>query len=143
MATTTSMPGPSTPHQLFLVFNELIEAELNPREGFDPAYMIDQSHNVTDPIESMLSSAEAILGAYARALLVDRNVLHDAQERNDPMLASRMLRRAYETDISPILAMARVNAGGAIDALAVYRQSGWRHRKADERSAVGLGAGIV
>jgi len=43
-----------------------VEAELNPRSGFNPAYMIDQSHNVTDPIESMLSSAEAIVGAYAK-----------------------------------------------------------------------------
>ena len=52
--------GSINPHQLFLVFNELVEAELNPRDGFSPAYMIDQSHNVTDPIESMMSSAEAI-----------------------------------------------------------------------------------
>ena len=37
------------PHQLFLVFNELAEAETQPRAGFDPAYMIDQSNNVTDP----------------------------------------------------------------------------------------------
>ena len=59
--------GSINPHQLFLVFNELIEAELNPRDGFDPAYMIDQSHNVTDPIESMISSAEAIAGAFALA----------------------------------------------------------------------------
>ena len=64
--------GSINPHQLFLVFNELIEAELNPRDGFDPAYMIDQSHNVTDPIESMISSAEAIAGAFAKASLVDR-----------------------------------------------------------------------
>ncbi|WP_204275036.1 hypothetical protein, partial [Stenotrophomonas maltophilia] len=71
--------GSINPHQLFLVFNELIEAELNPRDGFDPAYMIDQSHNVTDPIESMISSAEAIAGAFAKASLVDRAALAAAQ----------------------------------------------------------------
>lgn len=135
--------GSINPHQLFLVFNELAEAEANPRSGFDPAYMIDQSHNVTDPIESMLSSAEAIAGCYARAQLVDREALRAAQEANDVMLAFRTLRAAYETDVGPILAMARMEQGGAIDWLTTYRASQYRARKAQERKAVGLGAGIV
>jgi L-rhamnose isomerase/sugar isomerase len=135
--------GSINPHQLFLVFNELVEAELNPRDGFDPAYMIDQSHNVTDPIESMLSSAEAIVGAYAKALLVDREALRAAQQGNDVMMAFQALRKAYRTDVSPIVALARAEAGGAIDVLAAYRNSDWRERKAQERRPVGLGAGIV
>jgi len=135
--------GSINPHQLFLVFNELVEAQNDPRKGFDPAYMIDQSHNVTDPIESMLSSAEAIAGCYVRALLVDRDALHDAQDSNDVMLAFRTLRTAYETDVGPILAKAREEQGGAIDWLGTYRTSKYRLRKAQERKAVGLGAGIV
>jgi L-rhamnose isomerase/sugar isomerase len=135
--------GSINPHQLFLVFNELVEAELAPRDGFDPAYMIDQSHNVTDPIESMLSSAETIAGAYAKAVIVDRGALHAAQNDNDTMMAFQALRRAYRTDVSAIVAMARYEAGGAIDVLDAYRASGWRDRKAQERRAVGLGAGIV
>ncbi|WP_062782606.1 L-rhamnose catabolism isomerase [Novosphingobium capsulatum] len=135
--------GSINPHQLFLVFNELVEAELNPRDGFNPSYMIDQSHNVTDPIESMLSSAEAITGCFAKALLVDRDALHAAQESNDTMMAFQALRRAYSIDVAPILAKARVAAGGAIDVLEAYRLSQYRARKAQERRAVGLGAGIV
>jgi L-rhamnose isomerase/sugar isomerase len=135
--------GSINPHQLFLVFNELVEAELKPRDGFAPAYMIDQSHNVTDPIESMLSSAEAIASAYAKAVIVDREALHAAQQANDVMMAFQALRRAYNVDVAPIVAMARVEAGGAIDVLNAYRDSGWRDRKAQERRAVGLGAGIV
>ena len=135
--------GSINPHQLFLVFNELAEAELNPRDGFNPSYMIDQSHNVTDPIESMLSSAEAIAACFAKASLVDRAALHGAQEANDTMMAFQALRRAYNVDVAPILAMARVEAGGAIDVLAAYRASGYRARKAQERKPVGLGAGIV
>jgi L-rhamnose isomerase / sugar isomerase len=135
--------GSINPHQLFLVFNELVEAELNPRDGFKPAYMIDQSHNVTDPIESMMSSAEAIASCYAKAIIVDRDALHAAQEGNDVMMAFQALRRAYNVDVAPILAMARMEAGGAIDVLAAYRESGYRARKAQERKAVGLGAGIV
>jgi L-rhamnose isomerase/sugar isomerase len=135
--------GSINPHQLFLVFNELVEAELNPRNGFNPAYMIDQSHNVTDPIESMLSSAEAIVSAFAKALLVDRAALHEAQRTNDTMMAFQALRQAYRTDVSPILARVRAEAGGAIDPIATYRTSAWRARKAQERKPVGLGAGIV
>jgi L-rhamnose isomerase/sugar isomerase len=135
--------GSINPHQLFLVFNELVEAEQNPRDGFDPAYMIDQSHNVTDPIESMLSSAEAIVQCYARASLVDRAALHAAQQANDTMMAFQALRRAYTMDVSPILAKARMEAGGAIDVLGTYRASQWRSRKAQQRKPVGLGAGIV
>jgi L-rhamnose isomerase / sugar isomerase len=33
--------------------------------------MIDQSHNVTDPSESLLSSAEAICSAFVKALMVE------------------------------------------------------------------------
>ena len=135
--------GSINPHQLFLVFNELVEAEHNPRAGFNPAYMIDQSHNVTDPIESLLSSAEAIASCFAQAFLIDRNALRQAQEQNDTMLGFQALRAAYRTDVGPILAQARVEHGGAADPIAAYRASGYRPRKAQERSRVGLGAGIV
>ncbi|MEI9988436.1 MAG: L-rhamnose catabolism isomerase [Rhizomicrobium sp.] len=135
--------GSINPHQLFLVFNELVEAEARAEGEFAPAYMIDQSHNVTDPIESLLSSAEAIAGAYAKALLVDRAALHAAQDANDAMMAFQALRRAYATDVSPLVAMCRLEAGGAIDPLAVYRASGWRARKAQERKAASTAAGIV
>ncbi|MEO1969304.1 MAG: TIM barrel protein [Sphingomonadaceae bacterium] len=135
--------GSIDPHQLFLVFNELVEAEAHSKDGFNPAYMIDQSHNVTDPIESMLSSADAITGAYAKALIVDRPTLHSAQNDNDVMMAFRTLRCAYNADVAPMLAMARLELGGAIDPIGVYRASQWRARKSQERKAVGLGAGIV
>jgi L-rhamnose isomerase/sugar isomerase len=135
--------GSINPHQLFLVFNELVEAERNPRGDFRPCYMIDQSHNVTDPIESMLSSAEAIVGSFARALLVDRDALAEAQRTNDTMMAFQALRRAYNVDVAPILAMVRLEVGGAIQTIETYRDSQYRNRKAQQRKAVGLGAGIV
>jgi L-rhamnose isomerase/sugar isomerase len=135
--------GSINPHQLFLVFNELVEAERAAPKEFDPAYMIDQSHNVTDPIESLLASAEAIAGAFARAQIVDRDALADTRERNDVMEAFRTLRHAYEVDVTPILALARIEAGGAADPILAYRESGWRARKAKERKASKSGSGIV
>ena len=61
--------GSVDPFRLFLVFNELVDAELRKAKGFNPAYMIDQSHNVTDPIESLISSAMEIQRSYANASL--------------------------------------------------------------------------
>lgn len=129
--------GSIDPHRLFLVFNELVENNARPH------FMIDQSHNLTDPIESLLVSAEAITGAFVRALLVDRTALMEYQTNNDVTLAARTLRRAYETDVTPILAMARWRAGGAIDPISAYRASGWRAAKARERTLARPGSGIV
>ena len=79
--------GAIDPFQLFLIFGELVAAEDDGREGFAPAYMIDQSHNVTDPIESLMTSAIAIQRALAQALLVDRDALRGHQEANDALMA--------------------------------------------------------
>jgi L-rhamnose isomerase/sugar isomerase len=137
--------GSIKPFQLFLVFNELVDAELEGVPGFDPAYMLDQSHNVTDPIESLMSSAVEVVRAYVQAHLVDREALRAAQDRCDAMMAHQILKQAFTTDVGPILGMARHRAGGAIDPLAVYRASGYRQRKAEERPAkiTSSGGGIV
>jgi len=136
--------GSVEPFRLFLVFNELIDAERRKAEGFAPAYMIDQSHNVTDPIESLMQSAIELQRAYAQALVVDRADLEAAQEANDALGAHLELKRAFTTDVSPLLAVARQRAGGAIAPIAAYRASGYRAQKAKERPAVaGTSAGIV
>ena len=41
--------GSIDPYRLFLVFNELVDAEERKAPGFNPAHMLDQSHNVTRP----------------------------------------------------------------------------------------------
>lgn len=136
--------GSVEPFRLFLVFNELIDAERRKAEGFAPAYMIDQSHNVTDPIESLMQSAIELQRAYAQALIVDRVALEAAQEANDALGAHLELKRAFTSDVSPLLAIARLRAGGAIAPIAAYRASGYRAQKAKERPAIaGTSAGIV
>ena len=50
--------------------------------------MIDQSHNVTDPIESLMVSAMEIERAYIQAHLVDRVALATYQEENDALTAA-------------------------------------------------------
>ncbi len=127
--------GSIKPFQLFLIFNELVDAELSKVEKFNPAYMLDQSHNVTDPVESLMSSAVELSRAYVQAHLVDRDALTEAQTNCDPLMALATLKQAFTTDVSPILARAREREGGAIDPVAAYRASGYRQRKADERPA--------
>lgn len=134
--------GSIDPYRLFLVFNELVDAERKP--GFDPAHMLDQSHNVTDPIESLMVSAMEVQRAYAQALLVDRTALEGYQDANDALMATTALKTAFRTDVEPILAAARAEAGGAIDPIATYRKADYRARVAAERPAVsGAGGGIV
>lgn len=136
--------GSVEPFRLFLVFNELIDAGRRKAEGFSPAYMIDQSHNVTDPIESLMQSAIELQRAYAQALIVDRVALETAQEANDALGAHLELKRAFTTDVSPLLAIARLRAGGAVAPIAAYRASGYRAQKTKERPAIaGTSAGIV
>lgn len=136
--------GSVDPFRLFLVFNELVDAEMRKAEGFAPAYMIDQSHNVTDPIESLMSSAVEIQRAFIQASLIDRTALGAAQDDSDVMLGHRIVKQAFITDVSPILAEARRQKGGAIDPVATYRSSGYRVEKTKERPAIeGTSAGIV
>jgi L-rhamnose isomerase/sugar isomerase len=136
--------GSVDPFQIFLVFNELVAAELRGAPGFDPAYMMDQSNNVTDPIESLLNSALSLQRAYAQAHLVDREALRTCQETNDALMANNTLRAATEIGVEPILAEARRRSGGAIDPIAVYRASGYREQKGRERPQETTGqAGIV
>lgn len=136
--------GSIDPYRLFLVFNELVDAEMNGAKGFNPAHMLDQSHNVTDPIESLMLSAVEVQRAYTQALLVDRTALEGFQDANDALMATQTLKIAYRTDVEPILAMARLNGGGAIDPVAAYRAAGYRAKVATERPAVtGGGGGIV
>jgi L-rhamnose isomerase / sugar isomerase len=135
--------GSIDPYRLFLVFNELVDAETSGVEGFNPAHMLDQSHNVTDPIESLMTSATEVARAYAQALLVDRGALQGFQEANDALGATTTLKTAFRTDVEPILAAARLEKGGAIDPLAAYRASGYRAQVAAERPAVVGGSGGI
>jgi L-rhamnose isomerase/sugar isomerase len=136
--------GSVAPYRLFLVFNELVAAMHERIDGFDPAYMLDQSHNVTDPIESLIASAEQVQRSFVQALLVDRIALDAAQQANDALTATRLLQKAFQTDVAPILQRARSHAGGAIEPIGAYRSSGYRQRVGELRPATAsAGSGIV
>jgi L-rhamnose isomerase/sugar isomerase len=135
--------GSIRPYQLFLVFFELVDVAAEAAAGgatavsattaFNPAYMIDQSHNLKDPIEALLQSVMALQQACAKAWLVDRAALASYQEENDVLMAEMTMKAAYETDVRPLVAEACRRNGGALHPIQAFRASGYRDAKAGER----------
>lgn len=136
--------GSIRPYQLFLIFNELVEG-MDARamdHTTDLGWMIDASHNVKDPLEDLLQSVEAIKIAYAQALLIDRKGLVQAQEENDVVRAQEILQAAYRTDVRPMVAEARMRAGGALQPIALFRTLKIRERLVKDRGAKSVATGL-
>lgn len=125
--------GSIKPYGLFLIFHELALAEREIGRAFSPAYMIDQSHNLKDPIEALLQTVDQLQLAYAKASLVDHAALHAYQESGDVLMAERTLKEAFETDVRPLVAEARRRSGAALDPIDTFRASRYRANKARER----------
>ncbi|MEO8823651.1 MAG: TIM barrel protein [Ginsengibacter sp.] len=136
--------GSIKPYQLFLIFNELVEGmdakKMN--HATDLAWMIDASHNVKDPLEDLLQSVEAIMIAYAQSLILDRKKLVEAQNNNDVVTAQEILQQAYRTDVRPIVAEARLRAGGALSPLSLYRIEKVRENLIKERGSKTTATGL-
>ena len=125
--------GSINPYELFLIFNELIAGELDPSVDMNVAYMIDQSHNVKPKIEAMIQSVLNVQETYAKALLIDREKLTEAQLAGDIVRAEETLLEAYRTDVRPLLAAVREEMGLHPDPLAAYRASGYYEKICAER----------
>jgi L-rhamnose isomerase / sugar isomerase len=126
--------GSIKPYQLFLIFNELVDAMQDPTVR-NPllAWMIDASHNTKDPLEDLLQSVQNILTAYTKALLVDRKMLYEAQESNDVVAAEELLRDVFALDTRPLVAEAANRAGGAIDPIGAFRSMNIREKRIQKR----------
>lgn len=136
--------GSVNPYQLFLIFKELVEG-MDARgmtHATDLGWMIDASHNVKDPLEDLLQSVEAIMIAYAQALLVDAKELEAAQTENDVVRAQEILQNAYRTDVRPIIAEARLRAGAALEPLQAFRQLKVRESLIKERGLKTVATGL-
>ena len=136
--------GSISPYQLFLIFSQLVEGMdaqgMNHASGL--GWMIDASHNVKDPLEDLLQSVEAIMIAYAQALLVDAKALEATQETNDVAAAQEILQHAYRTDVRPLVAEARLRAGGALQPLRLFRQLKTRENLIKERGQKTVATGL-
>ena len=117
--------GSINPQELFLIYTELVAAELDPETETDIAYMIDQSHNLKPKVEASIQSVCNLQKAYAKALLVDREALAEAQDAADLVEAESILQRASETDVNPLLEQVRLEMGRDPHPLTAYRKSGY------------------
>lgn len=128
--------GSINPYELFLIYNELVAAEDDPEVQLDVAYMIDQSHNVKPKIEAMIQSIVNCQTAFAKALLVDRDALREAQIDGDIVRAEEALQAAYQTDVRPLLAQVRTEMGLDPDPLQAFRASDYLSRARMARTHV-------
>ncbi|WP_114778432.1 TIM barrel protein [Botryobacter ruber] len=135
--------GSVKPYQLFLIFNELVEG-MTSSEVNNPelSWMIDASHNIKDPLEDLLQSVEAIKIAYAQALIIDRKALEKAQQENDATLAQEIMQNAYRTDVRPLLAEARLQAGASLNPVAFYRENKIRQELIKQRGEKTFATGL-
>jgi L-rhamnose isomerase/sugar isomerase len=136
--------GSIKPYQLFLIFNELVDGmdAKGMNHASDLGWMIDASHNVKDPLEDLLQSVEAIQIAYAQALLVDRKALELAREENDVVRCQEILQDVFRTDVRSLVAQARLELGGAMNPVALYRQEHIRKQLIQQRGTNTVATGL-
>jgi L-rhamnose isomerase/sugar isomerase len=126
------MAGAADPFQLFRIMNEIIRGD-----ALDPAYginfMLDQCHNIEAKIPAIIRSVMNVQEATAKALLVDRDALATAQNNGDVLEANAALMDAYNTDVRPLLAEVRTDAGLDPDPIAAYRRTGYQEKIVADR----------
>lgn len=124
--------GSIKPYELFLIFSELVDGMEN-TDNPDLSWMIDASHNIKDPMEDLLQSVDAIMIAYAQALIINRETLKDVQQNNDVSLAQEVLQDAFRTDVRSLVAEARRINNGALFPISAYRYLNVRKELIKER----------
>ncbi|MEU1081200.1 L-rhamnose isomerase [Streptomyces sp. NPDC005908] len=124
------MAGAADPFQLFRIMYEVVRGG-----GFtaDVAFMLDQCHNVESKIPAIIRSVMNVQEATAKALLVDRSALADAQRAGDVLGANAVLMDAFDTDVRPLLREVRQEMGLDADPMAAYARSGWAEKIVAER----------
>lgn len=136
--------GSIKPYQLFLIFCELVEGmdARGMKHAKELGWMIDESHNVKDPMEDLLQYVEDIMMDYEHALLVDRAKLNAAQEANDVVAAQEILKNTFHTDVRSLVAEARLRSGGAINPLQFFREEKIREELTKERGTNTIATGL-
>ena len=136
--------GSVNPLELFLIYAELAAAEEDAELASAArriSYMIDQSFNIEEKIEGMIASVLNCQEAYAKALLIDRTALADAQEKGDVLRAHQVMMDAFRTDVRPLLAAWRRRHNLPEDPVATHRDSDYLRAIRRDRGAVTAGGG--
>jgi L-rhamnose isomerase / sugar isomerase len=124
--------GAADPYQLFRIMYEVIRGG-----GFGKdsgvALMLDQCHNLEEKIPGQIRSVLNVQEMTARALLVDREALGEAQRAGDVLAANGIFSDAFYTDVRPALAQWRESRGLPADPLAAYAASGYQKKINEDR----------
>jgi len=124
--------GAADPYQLFRIMYEVIRGGgLGPDSGV--ALMLDQCHNLEEKIPGQIRSVLNVQEMTARALLVDRVALTEAQDAGDVLAANGIFSDAFYTDVRPALADWRESRGLPADPMAAYAASGYQKQINEER----------
>jgi L-rhamnose isomerase/sugar isomerase len=138
--------GSLDPAQLFRIFVVLLEANRRGLKPFaDVSLVIDQSHNLKNPIEEMIESVEAIARAYVQALLVDYPRLEEARHAADAELGDQLLKNAFFSPAADaILWKSRANRQLPCDPLQALRDGDHlARRRALRRAGSEKAAGVL
>lgn len=132
--------GSIDPYQVFRIFHEILFFEWESGQRADIAYMIDQSHNLKGKIEEMVQTVVSAQELYAKAALVDHASLARYQESCALVDAEECLKRAFFTDVRPVVQQWRSSQGLPADPLEAFRTSGYLERITRERAEKNKGA---
>jgi L-rhamnose isomerase/sugar isomerase len=80
--------------------------------------------------------------SYVKALLVDSKALEKAQRENDVAGAEQILQRAFQSDVRPLLAEARLQSGGCLEPLEFFKTHSVRDSLIGERGKSAVATGL-
>lgn len=124
--------GAADPFQLFRILVEVVRGG-----GYGASstvtFMLDQCHNIEAKIPGQIRSVLNVQEMTARALLVDRDALAEAELAGDVLAGNEILMDAFYTDVRGALGEWRAERGLPADPMRAYLASGYGERIAAER----------
>ncbi len=130
--------GSIDPYQVFRIFHEVLNA--SPEERTSIAFMIDQSHNLKGKVKAMIQTVVTAQELYAKAALVDRELLAQLQQGCALVEAEECFRTAFWQDVRPIVREWRQARGLPADPLKALAESGYIEKITRERASRNSGA---
>jgi L-rhamnose isomerase/sugar isomerase len=124
--------GAADPFQLFRILFEVVRGG-GYGPGVDVSFMLDQCHNIEAKIPGQIRSVLNVQEMTARALLVDRQALAEAEQAGDVLAGNAIVMDAFSTDVRQDLAQWRSERGLHADPLSAYLASGYGERIIAER----------
>ncbi len=126
--------GSIDPYQVFRIFHEIALFEWEAGGKADVAYMIDQSHNMKAKMEAMIQTVMTAQELFAKAALVDHELLAREQAGSNIVGAEECLRDAFATDVRAVIKTWRKSRGLPENPLTALYDSGYVDKISRERA---------